>query len=85
MYKIINIILFLLISLFFFTIFKYYSSNMNINNKNYNRLNIDQILKDKITNLPILENDTENVIKFNNKLNELDNNEKRSFWDLIKN
>lgn len=85
MYKIINIILFLLISLFFFTIFKYYSSNMNINNKNYNRLNIDQILKDKITNLPILENDTENVIKFNNMLNELDNNEKRSFWDLIKN
>ena len=41
----------------------HYSSKKNINAKNYNRLNANQILKEKISNLPILANDTDNVIE----------------------
>ena len=85
MIKILNIIMFLLIIFFIIFIYSYYSSNKNINAKNYNRENIDQILKEKISNLPILENDTNNIIEFNNSLdNEIEENKKRSFWDLLK-
>ncbi len=86
MYKILNISLFILIIIFISVIIKYYSSNKNINIKKYNRTNIDQILKEKVSNLPILENDTSNIIEFNDSFdNEMGREKKRSFWDLIKN
>ena len=70
---------------FIFVILSYYSSNKNINAKRFNRSNIDQILKEKITDLPVLVSDTNNVIEFNNSLeNEINSNKKRSFWDLLK-
>ena len=87
MRRILNILMVLIIILFFFFTFKYYSSNKNINTKDYNRLNIDLILKDKTSGLPILKNNTNNIIEFNNSLeNEIDKYEKkRKFWDLLKN
>ena len=85
MYKVLNIFMILLICIFIFFIFKYYSSNKNLSNKNYNRLNIDQIINEKINNLPILDNDTNNVIEFNDSFDdEINNNKKRNFWDLLK-
>tara|TARA_B100002051_G_scaffold239744_1_gene243213 strand:+ start:291 stop:554 length:264 start_codon:yes stop_codon:yes gene_type:complete len=85
MIKIFNIIMFLLIIIFIINIYNYYSSNKNIDAKNYNRKNIDQILKEKIIDLPVLKNDTNNVIEFNNSLNDgIEENKKRSFWDLLK-
>ena len=85
MIKILNIIMFLLTIFFILSIYSYYSSDKNINTKNYNRENIDQILKEKISDLPVLENDTNNIIEFNNSLkNEIEENKKRSFWDLLK-
>ena len=85
MYKVLNIFMILLICIFIFFIFKYYSSNKNLNNKNYNRLNIDQIINEKIDNLPILENNTNNVVEFNDSFDEEINiNKKRNFWDLFK-
>ncbi len=75
----------LLIGIFILSIFKYYSSNKNLDTKNFNRSNIDQILKSKINNLPILSNDTDNVIEFNNSIEEDINQEKnRNFWNLLK-
>ena len=75
----------LIIFLFIFTVFKYYFSIKNINNKHYKRSNIDQILQEKISELPILLNDTNNVIEFNDTFEEEINNEKkRSFWNLFK-
>ena len=87
MRRILNILMVLIIILFIFFTFKYYSSNKNINTKDYNRLNIDLILKDKTSGLPILKNNTNNIIEFNNSLeNEIDKYEKkRKFWDLLKN
>ena len=85
MQKILSIFFLILVIIFFGSIFKYYSSNININNKEYNRNNIDQILNDKISNLPILKNDTDNVIEFNNGFsNEIKNDKPRSFWNLLK-
>ena len=85
MIKIFNIIMFFLIITFIISIYNYYSSDKNIDTKNYNRKNIDQILKEKIVDLPVLKNDTNNVIEFNNSLkNDIKENKKRSFWDLLK-
>ena len=85
MQKILSIFFLILVIIFFGSIFKYYSSNKNIKNKEFNRNNIDQILNDKITNLPILKNDTDNVIEFNDGFsNEIKNDKPRSFWNLLK-
>ena len=77
--------MFLLIIIFILSIYNYYSSNKNIDAKNYNRKNIDQILREKIIDLPVLKNDTDNVIEFNNSLKDgIEENKRRSFWDLLK-
>ena len=85
MIKFLNLIMFLFVIFFIFTISKYYFSNKNINLKKDNRSNIDQILKEKINNLPILLSDTNDVIIFNDSLRENKGLEKkRSFWDLFR-
>ena len=85
MFKIINILMSLLVIFFIFKVFSFYSSNKNISFKNYNRSNIDLILKEKIKDLPILANDTSNIIEFNDSFDEEDNSDKkRSFWELLK-
>ena len=85
MNKVINILFIAVILSFFMVTYKYYSSSQNIEKKNYNRNNIDEIINTKISNLPILENDTKNVIEFNNSLeNGKSKEKKRSFWNLLK-
>ena len=82
--KVLNFIMFLLVISFIFLIFKYYSSNKNMTEKNYNRNNIDEILKEKISDLPVFSNDTNDVIEFNNSIEDNTSKKKRSFWDLLK-
>ena len=83
--KIFNIFLVILTLIFFFNIYSFYSSNKNLESKEFNRSNIDQIINTKISNLPILKNDTDNVIEFNDGLsNEIKNDKPRSFWNLLK-
>tara|TARA_B100001057_G_scaffold59163_1_gene52478 strand:- start:21 stop:284 length:264 start_codon:yes stop_codon:yes gene_type:complete len=85
MSKIFNIFLSILIIIFFFNIYRFYSSNKNLESKEFNRININQIINMKISNLPILKNDTENVIEFNDGFfNKIKNENLRSFWDLLK-
>ena len=85
MTKAFNIIFFFLILLFFFFTYKYYSSQKNIDAKDFNRKNIDEIINKKISNLPVLKNDTNNVIQFNDGyLDEIQKDKPRSFWDLLK-
>ena len=77
--------MFLIIISFIYYIFDYYSSTININIKNFNRSNIDQILKEKALNIPVLVNNTNDVIEFNNSIdNEINSKKKRSFWNLLK-
>ena len=85
MQKIVSIVFIILVIIFFGNTYKYYSSNKNIKNKEFNRNNIDQILNDKISSLSILKNDTDNVIEFNDGFsNEIKNDKPRSFWNLLK-
>ena len=85
MIKFLNIIMSILIFFFILNVLNYYLSNKNIDTKKFNRINMEKILETKIINLPILSNDTYNVIEFNNSLEkEINNNKKRSFWDLLK-
>ena len=65
MSKIINLFFLFFILLFLFFTFKYYSSQKNIDAKDFNRKNINENINQKILNLPILENNTKNVIQFN--------------------
>ena len=65
--------------------YKYYSSNKNFKKKDFIRSNINQIIDDKISDLPILDNDTINVIEFNDAFSDDIVKEKsRSFWNLLK-
>lgn len=85
MWKVISFFIVLLVIIFFLITYKYYSSNKNIEAKNFTRNNINEIINTKISNLPILKNDTDNVIEFNDGLSNENNNDKpRSFWNLIK-
>jgi hypothetical protein len=74
-----------IIVIFFYNILVYYFSNKNIKTINLNRININEILNNKISNLPVLKNDTDNVIEFNSTFSEeISDNESRSFWNLLK-
>ena len=71
--------------MFFFSVFKYYLSNTNIKNVNLNRANISQIVKNKISNVPILIDNTNNALEFNSSFsNQIKDDKPRSFWNLLK-
>ena len=83
--NILNIFIIISIVVFFFSIFKYYSSNHNIKKMNLNRENIEQILENKVVDITVLPNDTNDVIEFNSSFaDEIKNDEPRSFWKLLK-
>jgi len=85
MQKSINILFLFLTILFFWSTYNYYSSNKNLNIKKYNLNNINQIISKKASNLPVLSNDTNDVIEFNNSISsEVNNAKPRSFWNLLK-
>ena len=85
MSKIFDIFLVILILTFFFNIYSFYSSNKNLESKEFNRSNIDEIINSKISNLPILKNNTDKVIEFNDGFsNEIKNDKPRNFWNLLK-
>ena len=68
-----------------FLTYKYYSSNKNIEAKDFNRSNINEIINTKVSNLPVLNNDTSDVIEFNDGFsNKIKNDKPRSFWNLLK-
>ena len=77
------LLIFILTVLFFYFVILHYLSEANIKKINLNRSNIEKNLANKSLNLPFLDNDTNNVIEFNSGFN-LENKNKRKFWDLIK-
>ena len=85
MSKFLNLISFLIFILFFFYIFNHYISDKNILKKNTKRSNIENLINNNISNLPVLKNDTNDVIEFNSSFSdELKDNKSRKFWDLLK-
>ena len=85
MTKVINFLFLLLVLIFFILTYRYYSSNKNIEAKDFNRSNINEIINTKVSNLPVLNNDTLDVIEFNDGFsNKIKNDKPRSFWNLLK-
>ena len=73
-----------IIALFIFFTGKYYFSNENIKNFYRSYKNIDQKIKDYSKNLPLLKNDTENIIEY---VKQTDKKKKKkfNFWKLLEN
>jgi hypothetical protein len=75
----------ILILVFFLLVIKKYLSEKHIKKINISRTNINENLLSKSSDLPVLKNDTNEIIEFNNGFNANGNNrEKRSFWELLK-
>ena len=77
-------IFFLVITLFIFFSINFYVSDENKKKTFRNLSSLDKNIKMYGTKLPIILNDTDNIVKY---LNNDDNSNKRkySFWDLLKN
>ena len=73
-----------IIIIFLFFTGKYYFSNENIKNSYRSYKNIDQKIKDYSKNLPLLKNDTENIIEYVKQTNKK-KKKKFNFWKLLEN
>ena len=83
MSKAINFIFFIIVLIFFLSTIRYYSSNTNIEKKDFNRTNINEVINKKIFDLPILNNDTSDVIKFSDGYTDKSYEKSSSFWNLL--
>jgi len=85
MLKEIKYLLFIIIiSLFLFFTGKYYFSDENIKKSYRSKKNIDEKIKNYAKNLPILKNDTNNIIEYV-KQSDKKKKKKFNFWKLIEN
>ena len=75
-----------LLTIFFFIFFvvKFYLSENNIKWSNKVILQYQNILDKKFINLPIIKDDTNDIIEYTNEIEEFKNKKQRKFWDLIK-
>ena len=73
-----------IIILFLFFTGKYYFSNENIKKSYRSYKNIDEKIKVYSKNLPLLKNNTENIIEY---VDQKDNKKKKkfNFWKLLEN
>ena len=78
------LIFIVIISLFIFFTGKYYFSDENIKKSYRSQKNIDEKIKVYAKNLPILENDTKDVIEY---VKQTDKKKKKkfNFWKLLDN
>ena len=84
MVKVLNIIIVIFITIFFYKVFSFYNSFNNKDLISKNRENIGNLIDDKIKDIPLFENDTNDVIEFNSGYNQNDNKNKKKFWNLFK-
>jgi hypothetical protein len=82
--EIYKVIYFIIILLFVYLLFAIYFSEENIKKIKKNRVNIENSFKDYLSNLPILENDTNDVITYNSSEFLEKKIKKRKFWELLK-
>ena len=82
--EIYKVIYFIITLLFVYLLFTIYFSEENIKKIKKNRVNIENSFKDYLSNLPILENDTNNVITYNSSEFLEKKIKKRKFWELLK-
>ena len=82
--EIYKVIYFIIILLFVYLLFAIYFSEENIKKIKKNRVHIENSFKDYLSNLPILENDTNDVIIYNSSEFLEKKIKKRKIWELLK-
>ncbi|MBO6480951.1 MAG: hypothetical protein HVK30_04365 [Pelagibacteraceae bacterium] len=82
--EIYKVVYFIIILLFVYLLFAIYFSEENIKKIKKNRIHIENSFKDYLSNLPILENDTNDVITYNSSEFLEKKIKKRKFWELLK-
>ena len=77
---------FYLLTIFFsiFFVVKFYLSENNIKLSNKVMLQYQNELDKKFNNLPIIKDDTNDIIEYTNEIEEFKNKKQRKFWDLLK-
>jgi len=75
-----------LLTIFFFIFFviKFYLSENNIKWSNKVILQYQNILDKRFINLPIIKNDTNDIIEYTSEIEDFKNKKQRKFWDLLK-
>ena len=75
-----------LLTIFFsiFFVVKFYLSENNIKLSNKVMLQYQNELDKKFNNLPIITDDTNDIIEYTNEIKEFKNRKQRNFWDLFK-
>ena len=82
--EIYKVVYFIIILLFVYLLFAIYFSEENIKKIKKNRVHIENSFKDYLSDLPILENDTNDVITYNSSEFLEKKIKKRKFWELLK-
>ena len=75
-----------LFTIFFFIFFvvNFYLSENNIKRNNKVIYQYQNELDKKFNNLPIIKNDTNDIIEYTNEIEKFKNKKQRKFWDLLK-
>ena len=81
--KILNTFFLIFIFTFIFLILKYYLSEKNIIFTNKSRSSYSVKINEDINNLPVLKNDTKNIIFYNDGLEKFKNKRKKRFWEKL--
>ena len=78
--------IFYLLAIFFFIFFviKFYLSENNIKRSNKIIFQYQNELDKKFNNLPIIKNDTNDIIEYTNEIEVFKNKKQRKFWELLK-
>ena len=75
-----------LLTIFFFIFFviKFYLSENNIKWSNKVILQYQNTLDKKFISLPIIKDDTNDIIEYTSEIEDFKNKKQRKFWDLLK-
>ena len=82
--NILTALIFLFSMAFFYLIFSTYFSDREQMDSKKDRKVISKIIENNISGLPVLINDTNNIIEFNSGFEDDNDKIKRSFWNLFK-
>ena len=81
--KFIGIFYFIILIVFLLFSGFYYFSNENKNKILKNRVNLSNNISESIKNIPLLENDTDNIILYPSSDSKEEKIKKRYFWELL--
>ena len=79
-----NVVYLLTIFFSIFFVINFYLSENNIKLSSKVILQYQNELDKKFNNLPIIKDDTNDIIEYTNEIDEFKNKKQRKFWDLLK-